>query len=157
MLLAIDPGVTTAGAALFDNRGTLVSAWLVQSAALLNTAKEIKKGLFERSEGMIGHLELAIEVPQIYVGSKQKGRQADLVNVSIVAGMTIGILSPSGRVEIYPPARWKGQTPKEVIEARVRERLSAKELATVETPLAKSKLHNIFDAVGIGLFFLKKL
>ena len=56
-------------------------------------------------------------------------------------------------VKVFPH-EWKGQMPKEVCAARIRNRLNERELDTLDACLTKTgaKGHNVVDAVGIGLY-----
>lgn len=160
LLLAVDPGVVNAGVAFFCN-GILVDAWLTESLFWKETAGDIRDELVRRhvrhydfSENM----KVVVEVPQIYVGARQKGRQKDLVDVAVMAGMLLGLMTGfTDDLVMVQPAGWKGQLPKKVVEARVKERLSRTEQLRIRLPKEKSLHHNVHDAVGLGLWALKKL
>jgi len=150
--LAVDPGVINAGVAFFKDH-TLVDAWLQTSLCWRDTARDIRDELSRRHAPWLENLQIAIEVPQIYTGAKQKGRQSDLIDVTLMAGMLLGVMqSFTAGVQVFQPAEWKGSVPKEVTEARVRERLSPDELARVRLPKAKRLQHNVYDAIGIGMY-----
>lgn len=57
------------------------------------------------------------------------------------------------RVVTVPPVRWKGTLSKATTEARVRKALTPAEAARLPN-VAKSVAHNMFDAIGIGLWAL---
>lgn len=57
------------------------------------------------------------------------------------------------RLEVVPPVRWKGTISKATTEARVRKALTPVEAARLPN-VAKSVAHNMFDAIGIGLWAL---
>jgi len=142
-LLAIDPGSKSAGYALFVGTRLSVAGYM-QGA----DAAEVAHALQELPPVD----EIVIEVPQIYVGAKQKGRQADLIAVAFAAGCYRGAFLSAALTQ-YLPARWKGQLPKDVVEARVKENLGA-DIEKVILPKNKALRHNVFDAVGIGLFHI---
>lgn len=165
LLLAVDPGVIRAGAAFFCN-GTLVDAWLTTAVCWKWTARDIIATLWERHYSIYGDdgrrvwpdLKIVVEIPQIYVGARQKGRQKDLVDVALMAGMLLGAAaSMTDDFVVVRPAEWKGQLPKEVIEARVKERLSCTEQLRIRLPKKKSLQSNVWDAIGIGMWAEKKL
>lgn len=54
------------------------------------------------------------------------------------------------------PVQWKGSVPKEIHNARVLARLSDAELRAIPK-LPKSKLHNVIDAIGLGLWALGRM
>lgn len=56
-------------------------------------------------------------------------------------------------LEVVPPVRWKGTLSKATTEARVRKALTPVEAARLPN-VAKSVAHNMFDAIGIGLWAL---
>lgn len=96
------------------------------------------------------------EYPQSYIASQQKGDQNDLVELAGVVGATCAELG--GTVTGVLPREWKGQTPKDIHNARVLKRLTPEELKIVQTcSVSESLLHNTIDAVGIGLFHLGRL
>ena len=66
--------------------------------------------------------------------------------------MTSALAPYSKSILHVTPAQWKGQTPKKVTEQRARKALTWDELVAVELPSARSLHHNVWDAVGIGLW-----
>lgn len=94
--------------------------------------------------------EIAVEVPQVYQGRVAGTDQNDLIDLAIRAGWAQ--VMAQDKVTEYWPSQWKGQLPKKVCNRRTLAVLSPSELAVVENcGVAKSKKHNILDAVGIGL------
>jgi hypothetical protein len=95
---------------------------------------------------------LACEYPQIYSTSRQKGNQ----NVSITplvlvdGGLVIGIDTKA--VELIEPMRWKGTINPDIVIERIKQKLSAEERNTVVLDN-----HNVWDSVGVGLWYLKRL
>lgn len=98
------------------------------------------------------YFDLAIEVPQVYVAGKSKGNPNDLIDVALVVGALIGAACASHH---FVPRVWKGQTPKEITTRRSREKLSEAELARIVMPRGSLR-HNVWDAIGIGLFSLRR-
>jgi hypothetical protein len=142
-LVAIDPGVRRCGISLWEE-GKLRNAWLTK-----------ERDTWSEVAGDVGAWtgKAVIEFPQFYSRrALGKGDPNDLLNLAAVVGaITTHYLYPV----IVRPREWKGQAPKDVTEARVRKELSKVEMARVDLP-AKSLRHNVFDAIGIGLWFLKK-
>lgn len=97
---------------------------------------------------------LILELPQVYQRGISRGDPNDLIQLAAL----VGTIQARFRVAttVYLPREWKGQVPKEIIEARAKGNLSASELSKVEVP-AKSLAHNVWDAVGLGLVYLTRL
>lgn len=61
--------------------------------------------------------------------------------------------------EYIEPTKWKGSVKKDITHARIKKRLSPVELELYETQTAEtaeSLKHNVLDAIGIGLYVLKR-
>jgi hypothetical protein len=81
----------------------------------------------------------------------------DLISLAIFVGSAATRLLSLGLQPVfYEPSAWKGSVPKDVMIERIKRRLSPEEHARVDLPRAKSLHHNIWDAVGIGLYHLKR-
>jgi hypothetical protein len=147
VLLAIDPGKRAVGWSLwtgealygagyqpFDNLCVLRS-WLV--------AKFPSK--------------IVIEKPQVYPGARAKGDPNDIVDLAIIVGACASILSDA---RVVYPGQWKGQVPKTVHHARAISKLGTIErdffVKTLQD-VHKTKQHNVYDAVALGLWALGRL
>jgi hypothetical protein len=87
---------------------------------------------------------VVVEIPRIYP------RPNDLLDVMGVAGPCIIL----GEIPVFVhPRTWKGQVPKDVIRYRVEQRLERQELQLLR-PYEKN--HNVWDAVGIGRWYMEK-
>ena len=130
VLLAIDPGTHT-GWALFDEM--LIGC-----------------GLGEPPTDLA--LRVIIEIPQVYPAHPVPPN--DLITLAFLAGRYAG-RCVTGAVSTVFPHQWKGNLSKEVCAARVRFRLSPEERKVVDVLKVPAKqLHNVMDAIGIGLFAL---
>jgi hypothetical protein len=162
--LALDPGLRGCGVAVFSDAGVLVECEYVRSGskdADLEGALWMARAVEQAFPPPYKHL--AVEWPQVYAGSKQKGDANDLIALAAVVAAVCTRYSTS-IVTRYKPRDWKGQVPKEVIQARilgslgVAGRLSPDEmLVYANCDCSKSLRHNILDAIGIGLHFLDRL
>lgn len=143
-LIAIDPGVHYCGISHFY-RGEL------QYAAYLDIDETYRVICDELPLAWL----YAIECPRIYPQSRQKGDQNDLIDLA----RTVGGLERwcEGKINIIYPREWKGTVDADVMVKRIQERLSPEERKTAVLPSAKSKHHNVWDAVGIGLHVLGRL
>lgn len=101
--------------------------------------------------------ELVIEVPQVYPQRAWKGDPNDLIDVALAAGIVIGRVHCT-KVRTPRPHQWKGTCPKEIHQRRVLALLDMSERAILEGCGApKSKLHNVVDAIGLGLWAAGRL
>jgi hypothetical protein len=159
VILAIDPGIRHCGFALFDEK-LLYVAGLIKNKS---KESEFEAGVYmawyvhehvTKIELPLGERidTLVSERPQVYTSAKLKGDPNDLVALGGVVG-AIGsyFLQDAAALKTYLPREWKGQTPKSVTEKRVTGRLSDEEKARIEWPAA-GLCHNVYDAIGIGLF-----
>jgi hypothetical protein len=144
MLLAIDPGTVT-GWALFSSNKLLACGLNDPSACRWHVPSAFSKVVIER--------------PKIYPGGRTKNPN-DVLSVAVNAGEWGGRYKQQGcEVQYVEPSGWKGQTPKEIQHRRDWARLSAEEQAVVSAAgktMPASKRHNMLDAVGIGLWAVRK-
>lgn len=144
-LLAIDPGKHT-GFAIFEE-GMLVNAgvWAVHL-----------KNAVPNDVSWIGPADIIIEIPQVYPSRLQKGDPNDLITVAFGAGLVAGRF-PCARLHLVKPHQWKGTVPKEIHNRRVQLALNEKERAiAASTKVLASVRHNMIDAIGLGLWYLKR-
>lgn len=149
-LAAFDPGVAGFGVAIFvddlllvaryiknplHDRGGLV-AWRGAGLAAANHAIKFA------ADAVI------CEFPRVYGDAQSKGDRNDLIALTCAASFA---LAPFGVAEIVYPQQWKGQLPKAICQRRIVAALTAVERERVALPVA-SLAHNVWDAVGIGLF-----
>lgn len=152
ILVAIDPG-RDAGVALFVD-GRLVGARLIDG-------RRPSPGLV--GLGLLsGDAEIAVEIPVLYPGGRSRAPAGDLISLAFRAGRLVeavdAALGPrSVRLLEIAPATWKAQVPPAVLEERIRARLDADELALVEGATGAVRMHNVLDAVGLGLFWLQRM
>lgn len=134
-LLAIDPGLDT-GWALFTRGFALLACGVGQPP--------------------MGAPYVVIEKPQVYRGRGSKGDPNDLITLAVGVGRYLERAENSGaRVALVLPRQWKGTIDKEIHHQRIRRDLPIDDLRVVvteEAKLAKSKVHNMMDAVGLGLW-----
>lgn len=155
--ISIDPGVKHCGFAVFE-KSKLIEAGLTCSFSetphrVLGVIPEIE-ALFERYEK--ASIDLVVEKPKVYQSRYQKGDQRDLIDLATVVGAIChASVYYINTVELVEPYEWKGQTPKDITRKRVEKGLSKEELQAIELPKAKSLQHNVFDAIGIGLWAFK--
>ncbi len=101
--------------------------------------------------------ELVIELPQVYTRSLSKGDPNDLITLALTVGAISALCGSIGaHTVLYRPSEWKGQVSKNVTEARARKRLTEVELKRIELPKAAKLKTDVWDAIGIGLHFLRR-
>jgi hypothetical protein len=104
-----------------------------------------------------GHAHAVVELPQVYARDKSKARPADLIKLATVSG---AVASLYRSYEFVLPFSWKGDMPKEVVQARLHRHpsqggLPAEAFMRME-PCPKGIRHNVYDAMGIGQWWLKR-
>ena len=137
-LLACDPGENCGGAYFVD--GVLVWSGLLSFADATHIAIKADK--------------MIVEIPQVYPGPRAEDPN-DLIGVAVIAGQWIRSVSAPDTRRVFP-RQWKGGVDKKIHNGRVLAKLSATELECVPK-MAASKLHNVIDAIGLGLFDLERM
>jgi hypothetical protein len=144
-ILAIDPGNDLGWASFHTQEGFMAGG--VRNPPKVSTASGYDRAVIER--------------PQVYRASQSKGDPNDLITLAIGVGQMKERLEAAGlAVELVLPTTWKGQTPKEIHSKRILAALSEEEVFRLNAclnSLAPSIRHNLVDAVGLGLWLLKRL
>lgn len=136
MILCIDPGTRKGhGVAVFTEDGILTEGEFVPDV-----------GAFFRFPARV-----LVEIPRVYPRSKV--RPNDLIDLAFAAGKAVGAFDCP--VQIVCPAEWKGQLSGKETIRRVESALTPTERARIRRTGAQD--HNILDAVGIGLWYFKRL
>jgi hypothetical protein len=162
MLLAVDPGLHHCGVSYWD-RGKLVRAELVKNplsrpgdgAKCAGPMSWAVRDAWMQHRGAAGPpalAELVLELPQIYQG--RGGVASDIIDLAAVVGAVASALGGSVQT-FYRPRDWKGQVPKEIHHPRVIAALQPNEMSAVRLCQPASLMHNVWDAVGLGLAHLK--
>lgn len=136
-LVSIDPGATS-GVAEFVG-GVLVASEAIKQDKLQDYLKKVSAK------------EVVVEYPVWYPEGRSKSTPNDLIRLSFRAGLAASVVVFNGAFLIeVKPAEWKGQIPDDILYRRIDKKLSEEELK-----IRKSN-HNARDAVGIGLWRLKR-
>ncbi|MCL2724841.1 MAG: hypothetical protein FWD69_10440 [Polyangiaceae bacterium] len=147
VLLTIDPGANS-GWAVFDE-GRLADCGMVCSPR----TEPLPLPTMLRFERVV------IEHPMIYPHGRTRNPN-DVLKVAIIAGEWAGFYCHSGaEVSYVMPRAWKGTVDPDVCNARAHAALDAGERAIYDEAvkgIAEGKRHNVLDAIGIGLFMLKR-
>lgn len=174
-LLAVDPGIRGCGVALFNRDGLLVCATYVRNPCrsgnrayeAAQMALAIVEWLTEYAGDLTapgnGGLELAVEWMRVYASRIAAG-DADAIEkdpndllplTGIDTALAALLKCPTTS---YVVSEWKGQMKKAPCHARAIGRLDMTEkirLSDADCP--PSLMHNVLDALSIGLAHLKRL
>ena len=93
------------------------------------------------------------EYPRYYPRSSRSVPN-DLIDIGVHTALLCSHLAE--RWILVPASVWKGQVPKYVIQNRLRKALSAKELRII-TDSHIRPLHDIWDAVGLGYWYINRM
>jgi len=170
-LLAIDPSLTSVGAALYRG-GVLIAAHRIRmpvgnrpiGARCLRMAQEIL------SWAIGCHAEprtLALEWPQVYKAARSKGSPNDLiglagVGMAVAGALAVAVAQRNITLEVVTPtpAEWIGQLPKSTKASTAgtspRAIFILGKLTDEESILVPTQ-HDVIDSVGIGLWALDRL
>lgn len=163
-LIAIDPGVHSMAIAVFGDGGVLLDAW--NEAAPMYSTDAFSR-LLERwgspSVRLINRLQSHVRLERnrivgerqvVYPGAKGlKTNPNDLLDLAMCAGAFYGALCVDmvATLSIVEPAEWKAQVPKEITRKRIETLLGSTEKVLIKKG---GEMHNVYDAIGIGLFAL---
>ena len=160
IILSLDPGLRCSGMGLWKD-GVLLHALMAQAqmgprdiAGALEMARQVEIAL--TYAGAPAPEFLVYEKQQVYPGA---GGDADdlfqLAYCNGAIGHALGLPSKG-----YLPREWKGQVPKRVHHPRIIKALTDEErdaYARDTAGYAKSLVHNVTDAVGLGLKYLQRM
>lgn len=160
-LIAIDPGVHSMAIAVFNDGGALQDAWNEPSSPPASVSLDmLLEGWGSPSLRLSSRLQ-RVSAPRI-VGERQvvypgargmKTNPNDLLDLAMCSGAFYGALCTELRMglRVVEPAEWKAQVPKDVTRRRIETLLSPSEKAVIKKG---GEMHNVYDAIGIGLFAL---
>jgi hypothetical protein len=136
-LMSVDPGVHRMAVAGWDERGRLREA--------MNVAPDWLSAH--------DYARLVGEIPVVYPGAKGlRTDPNDLIALAYAAGR---FYERQGLPTVLvKPAEWKAQVPKDITKERIIAELDSAEISRV---YRGGEMHNVYDAIGIGLFALGRL
>jgi hypothetical protein len=169
VVVAMDPGIRGCGLAMFE-AGRLKHATYVR-----NPTRKGSDGLAITTMGLaVGStaktwlaprakdtpLVCCVEMPQVYAHGKGEGDPNDLIPLAAVDGALLTALPWSATVT-YRPRVWKGTIDPDILTARLCSTAPGALLYPDEhthtDKVCTSLAHNMWDAVGIGLYYLGRL
>jgi len=153
-LVALDPGIRGCGIALFRDGMVTRAAYVANPiekgcdvAAVTEMAAAAARWVCNGPLVVPVPVNAVIEVPRVYPLARQKGDQNDLI---AIAGVAFAFASHCLGVAQYYPRDWKGTLDADDMTERIKSRLSVAELNCI-TKARASLMHNVYDAIGIGL------
>jgi len=179
ILLAVDPGLNGCGAALLHGDELAMAAYTKSTASktddlgarVQRMAASVHLSVLRHRYG--GEIStVLVEWPRFYPGKHVSGHA--LLSLAGVAGAIFGTFLGVERRTVEPP-EWKGNLEPEAMIARIRGRLTPEERGVVVLPAGSCAVcsrpeppfvdcekpsclaHNVFDAVGIGLWAVGRL
>ena len=156
-LLAVDPGKSTCGVALFLSRRLRETAFLkAENTYMLGKAVEDWLATARQRYLLPDVLDqLVTEGQQVYGG--RSADPNDLLPLAYLCG-AIHVRIKAHQTLMPLPREWKGSLKKEIFTKQILLRLHKDELTIInETKCPPSKLHNVIDAAGLGLWALGSL
>lgn len=149
-LVAIDPGIRGCGIAKFVHGSLQRAGYIPNPSKKGNGPAEVRSMVYALF-GAVAIDEIAIEWPQVY--STQRGSDPNDLLPLVGIGCGFAVQHPTAEVFRYLPREWKASMPKgTAFEERILKILDETERDTITGP--PSLLHNVYDAVGIGLYHL---
>lgn len=148
-ITAVDPGHKTTGWAKFVD-GKLKYCGLARG--------KTHQQMLDQLEELREYVELAIiEIPKVYDRRRWKGDPNDLINVALSSGAAGMMLRNAKELKHVHPQAWKGQRPKDIDNTYTVSLLDEEELAVLRrVDCPESLIHNVIDAIGIGLWGAKR-
>lgn len=153
-LLSIDPGFRYFGFAVLDDYELLHAGisktksedwekWTGQPPSFLEIAFLLDNYDWAERKALI-------EFPKVH---RDTPNADSIVKLAAACGAYTSILQAAGfDVTWVEPRAWKGQVPKDVMFKRIVAKLKDFEYSRIDNP----KDHNVIDAVGIGLWQIRK-
>jgi len=153
-ILSIDPGFKYFGFAILDDSEVLsaglsktkVGAWATKSRqppsflALLDVVQAYE---WESRHAVI-------EFPRVH---RDTPNNDSIVKLAAACGAYTALLETQDfTIEWVEPREWKGMVPKDIMYKRIIAKLNTEEYSRIDKP----QDHNVIDAVGIGLWQIRK-
>lgn len=164
IVIGIDCGIKYIGLSLFVNNVLNNCAYIESSEKgdqngavnLVSLVENVRETGFIKNISQDFHV--IIEYPEQYAYSPAP--RSSVQGLAYTAGALTYMFSQSfgASVQLVLPKEWKGQVPKEIFLKRIEKRLDEQEKSVLDSKsLPLSKKHNVIDAIGIGLYYLKRL
>lgn len=163
MIISIDPGTEETGIALY-RAGALVDVDVLRVKRSVGNREQrasdmgrLAVGKVSTWRGAAEPLRVVLEYPQVYKhGPGSEVDPDDVLCLVLVIGHVWGTFHglKGNTLELVRPATWKGQVPKRIMNNRIVSTLTKTEQDLVHDKVRSN--HNALDAVGIGLWAMKR-
>ncbi len=150
--IAVDPGKRSAGVSVFNN-GLLEDMAFIRADGPIEVIAGVLSW-FGSSQGLDW---VCTEGQQVY--GRGVGNPNDLLPLSFVCGGIQSVFDVQKRF-MPLPRQWKGSVPKEIFARRIMLELTPEELKIFDEKkkdIPKSLLHNVVDAIGLGLYAVGRM
>jgi len=153
-LISIDPGFRYFAFAIFSE-GRIVKAGLSKTSSEQWEVWDTQPPDFTNLIEILGTVTWSsktavIEFPQVY---QETPNPNDIVKLAAGCGAYTAVLQSQGfEVSWVKPKDWKGTVPKDIMLKRILAKIDPSEYTCIEKP----KDHNVIDAIGVGLWKLKR-
>jgi hypothetical protein len=160
-LIAVDPGVRGCGVAVFSE-GVLERALYLRPAPGDPKTTRDRAALMARAVGewvrfvVEGRKTVVCELPVAYPPrgrAKKNVDPNDLIALAVVVGAAAGSAASS---KLVTPREWKGTVDADAFTERIKSRILPDESPWFYLP-APYLHHNVYDAYGLGLWYLGRL
>ena len=97
-----------------------------------------------------------VVMEHLYINKHSQQPPNDIVKAQLWGAYLAGKFG-AGILETVFPSEWKGQVPKDIHNKWILGQLSPEEVEIIKScTKKKSKLHNVIDAAGIGLWYTRR-
>lgn len=158
-LISVDPGVYKMAVASWKD-GVLKHAKNVplkiprtSPAVVLSNWGRVGRSWYS-TLGLAGPDLVVGEFPVVYPRGRGKTDSVDPNDIVLLAACAAAFYAGFDDLYLYYPSQWKAQVPKDICRQRIEAELTRTELAGIEKG---GPTHDIYDAIGIGLFHLGRL
>ena len=151
MIISIDPGTEETGIALYW-AGALVDVDVLRVKRSVGNREQRASDMGRLAVGKVSTWRGAAEPLRVVLEVDPDDVMALVLVIGHVWGTFHGL--KGNTLELVRPATWKGQVPKRIMNNRIVSTLTQTEQALVHDKVRSN--HNALDAVGIGLWALKR-
>lgn len=146
-ILGVDPGLGACGLAFLDFPGGRARFRTIRVPSVLEFTARVRK-IVDEITTFCPRLPdvLCIEEMQVYRQGKQKGDPNDLIKLAFLSGSVVDRFR-CRKIYLPKPTTWKGQVPKNIHHARLRE----------QNPWIPPRISSdAMDAIGLALWAKRK-
>ena len=149
-ILSIDPGKKMCGWAVFHGER-------LSDCGLARTKSECLVGGALDMADQIQEFPDAVAIEKMRVYKSAPINPEHLINISIVSGVMAGAIMAKKSRYLFPyPRDWKKNLPKEECNDKILDLVPESVAIMDEKKIAKTHRNHVLDAIGIGLWAVKK-